>query len=64
MQSQGAGKKYDVGTVVQLPKQTDGTTTGAESASEEAAGMEVEGGFYFKAPMDNLVIKTFQFPVR
>ena len=67
-QSHAGKQRYDVGGGVQLPRPTSyngGATTTAESAvSDDAAGMEVEGGFYFKTPMDNLVIKTFQFPVR
>ena len=49
---------YDHG---QLPRPTPVT---ADSAADIAGSMEVEGGFFFKTPMDNLVIKTFQFPVR
>ena len=68
IQSHGGKQRYDVGGEVQLPTPTSyngGTTTTAESStSDAAAGMEVEGGFFFKTPMDNLVIKTFQFPVR
>ena len=67
IQSHGSKPKYDVGSGVQLPRHTGyngGATTTAESASDGASNMEVEGGFYFKTPMDNLVIKTFQFPVR
>lgn len=68
IQSHGDKQRYDIGGGVELPRPTSyngGTTTTAESAaSDDAGGMEVEGGFYFKTPMDNLVIKTFQFPVR
>lgn len=38
--------------------------TAADTATDVGASMEVEGGFTFKTPMENLVIKTFQFPVR
>lgn len=49
----------------QLARPPIATPATADSAATDIAGsMEVEGGFMFKTPMDNLVIKTFQFPVR
>lgn len=59
---------YDVGGGVQLtrPPSNNGAIASptGESATDTAASIEVEGGFFFKTPMDNLVIKTFQFPIR
>ena len=53
---------YDPGP--QLARPSIATPATADSAATDLAGsMNVEG-FLFKTPMDNLVIKTFQFPVR
>lgn len=63
LQSQGGAPAYDPGP--QLARPSIATLATADSATADiAASMEVEGGFLFKTPMDNLVIKTFQFPVR
>lgn len=63
LQSQGSAPVCDPGP--QLARPSIAIPATVDSAAADFAGsIEVEGGFMFKTPMDNLVIKTFQFPVR
>lgn len=60
-QSHSSVSTYNIGP--ELPRLAVCNGGSADSANDLGASIEVEGGFLFKTPMENLVIKTFQFPV-
>lgn len=67
MQSRESEEGQLVGNICQPPvlraAQTPPTPTSG-TTSEVCGEGEGRGGFNYRASMDNLVIRTFQFPVR